>query len=242
MVVAGGSTFRISYLGGTGNDIVLKAGPAVAAVAIAVDPASAAGSDGNGVFEPGETVTVKPSWKNVGTLGVVVFNTAASNFTGPAGPSYSIVDGTASYGTIGAGATADCGADALSLFVRPDPASRPTTHWDATFTETPATSDPPKVWTLHLGDSFTVQVRVDDLLPANVELVHGPGCPVCVTRWAAWTTASRSRGSPASSSPSSATCCGLPARTGRCWTPRRPVRHPGRLLAARRGGPRPKEP
>ena len=22
---------------------------------------------------------------------------------------------------------------------------------------------------------------VDDLLPANVELVHGPGCPVCVT-------------------------------------------------------------
>ena len=21
---------------------------------------------------------------------------------------------------------------------------------------------------------------VDDLLPANVELVHGPGCPVCV--------------------------------------------------------------
>ena len=22
---------------------------------------------------------------------------------------------------------------------------------------------------------------IDDLLPANVELVHGPGCPVCVT-------------------------------------------------------------
>ena len=38
---------------------------------------------------------------------------------------------------------------------------------------------------------------VDDLLPANVELVHGPGCPVCVIPMGAWTTASRSRASPA---------------------------------------------
>ena len=31
---------------------------------------------------------------------------------------------------------------------------------------------------------------IDDLLPDNVELVHGPGCPVCVIPWAGSTTAS----------------------------------------------------
>ncbi len=170
VVIVGANTFRITYLGDTGNDIVLKAGPAVAAVSIAVDPAAGAGSDGNSVLEPGETVAIKPSWKNVGTLGVV-FSTAASNFTGPAGATYTIVDGAANYGTIGAGATADCGSNCLSLFVT-DPASRPTTHWDATFVETPATSDPPKVWTLHLGDSFT-DVPRSQLFYRRIEtLVH----------------------------------------------------------------------
>ena len=33
---------------------------------------------------------------------------------------------------------------------------------------------------------------VDDLLPANVELVHGPGCPCASSPWGGWTTASRS--------------------------------------------------
>ena len=31
------------------------------------------------------------------------------------------------------------------------------------------------------GHTHTIyKYGVDDLLPANVELVHGPGCPVCV--------------------------------------------------------------
>ena len=34
---------------------------------------------------------------------------------------------------------------------------------------------------------------IDGLLPDEVELVHGPGCPVCVLPMAASTTASRSR-------------------------------------------------
>ena len=180
-VVVAGGTFRITYLGATGNDIVLKAGPAVAAVAIAVDPASGAGSDGNGVFEPGETVTIKPSWKNVGTIGVA-FSTAASDFSGPTGTgvSYTIPDDAAGYGTIGAGATADCGSNCLSFFVT-DPASRPTTHWDATFTETPATSDPPKVWKLHLGDSFT-DVPRSQLFYKRIEtLVHTGITAGCAT-------------------------------------------------------------
>ncbi|MFZ3263373.1 MAG: hypothetical protein WA172_05195 [Terriglobales bacterium] len=30
-----------------------------------------------------------------------------------------------------------------------------------------------------------------DLLPSNIELIHGPGCPVCVCRWAGSTTGCR---------------------------------------------------
>ena len=179
VVLAGGSTFRITYLGGSGNDIVITAGPAVAAVAISVDPTDGAGSDGNTVFEPGETVTIKPSWQNVGTLGVA-FSGVASSFNGPAGASYSIPDTAAAYGTINAGATADCGANCYSLFVT-DPVTRPITHWDATFTETPNTTDPPKVWTLHLGDSFTDVPRSQQFYRRIETLVHTAitaGCAV----------------------------------------------------------------
>jgi hypothetical protein len=53
-----------------------------------------------------------------------------------------------------------------------DPAARPATHWDATFVETPNTSDPPKTWALHLGDSFT-DVPRSQLFYRRIEtLVH----------------------------------------------------------------------
>jgi hypothetical protein len=69
-------------------------------------------------------------------------------------------------------ATADCGSNCYSLMVA-DPASRPATHWDAHFTETPSTlADPPKVWTLHIGDSFT-DVPRSQLFYKRIEtLVH----------------------------------------------------------------------
>ena len=116
--------------------------------ALAVDAA------GNGVFQPGETVPVAPSWKNNGApaLGVTGL---ASNFTGPVGPTYSIADATADYGTIAGGATADCAtatADCYSLGLSAGP--RPVDHWDTTFDE--ALSDTTaKGWTLHIGDSFS---------------------------------------------------------------------------------------
>ena len=34
------------------------------------------------------------------------------------------------------------------------------------------------------GQTHTiVKYGIDELLPKEVELVHGPGCPVCVTPW-----------------------------------------------------------
>ncbi len=173
-VVAGGAeNYRISYLAGTGNDVVLKAGPAANAQALTVDPVAGAGGDGNGVFEPSETVLVEPSWKNEASNSISLTG-AASNFGGPGSSTYSIPDAAAAYGTISPGATVNCLSlsNCFSMHVTA-PASRPSTHWDATFTETPSTlADPPKVWTLHLGDSFT-DVPRSQLFYRRIEtLVH----------------------------------------------------------------------
>ncbi len=115
------------------------------------------GSDANGVFEPGEQVVVNPSWQNP-SAGAAVFTGAASSFlpVSVAGGTYTIADAAASYGSIGAGATADSqGAtgDSYELDV-PVPGARPALHWDAQFTETLSTGAA-RTWTLHLGDSFT---------------------------------------------------------------------------------------
>jgi hypothetical protein len=116
--------------------------------------------DINGVLEPGETVSVKPTWKNVADVPVTLTGTASGLMTMTAsgsshspGPTYDIVDASADYGTIAVGASDEC-ADCYAVQVS-KPAVRPATHWDATFTEIPSTGDPAKAWTLHIGDSFT---------------------------------------------------------------------------------------
>jgi hypothetical protein len=127
----------------------------VAPAALAVDPSAGSGSDGNGVFEPGETVSADPAWKNNGGSDVALSGTASA-FTGPGGASYSIIDALADYGIVPSGATRSCadGPDCYSMFAS-SPPTRPVTHWDTTFVETLNTSTPAKTWTLHLGDSFT---------------------------------------------------------------------------------------
>jgi uncharacterized repeat protein (TIGR01451 family)/CSLREA domain-containing protein len=128
--------------------------------ALAVDPSVGVSSDGNGVFEPGEAVAVVPSWRNDSGAPLALAG-LASSFGGPAGPDYLLPDGVASYGTIDAGAAGGCSAtqDCYSMSIVA--ASRPATHWDAQFTETPSSGDPPKVWKLHVGESFT------DVLPPS---------------------------------------------------------------------------
>jgi hypothetical protein len=124
--------------------------------ALDVDPTSGSGSDGNTVFEPGETVKVLPSWKNTGGSSFDLSG-VASAYTGPAGGTYSIVDALAAYGVVGAGATGTCTGtnDCYSMFAAPT-GPRPVTHWDSRFTETlNHATTAPKDWTLHLGDSFT---------------------------------------------------------------------------------------
>jgi hypothetical protein len=124
--------------------VVLRSG-ATAPVALTVDAA------GNGVFEPGETVVMAPAWRNTG-LNAVTLTGTASAFTGPAGPGYTVVDGTASYGTITPNGTSTC-QDCYSL--RVTAAARPALHWDATVLETVAPTSVSKTWRLHVGASFT---------------------------------------------------------------------------------------
>src|SRR5262249_1013076 len=128
--------------------------------ALAADPAAGATSDGNGVFEPGETAEIRPSWRNAGASSLPLTG-AATNLAGPPGGTYSQPDASADYGSIGAGATSDCAASANCYSIAISAASRPQTHWDATFVETPSNGDAAKTWTLHLGDSFTDVPRTE---------------------------------------------------------------------------------
>ena len=131
----------------------------LSAAALAVDGAAGSTSDGNGVFEAGETVAVTPAWLNA-NFGAQTFSGTASSFTGPGAPgdpTYAITDGAASYGTVASGATASCtaAADCYALGTTV-PSTRPAQHWDAAFQEdiSPANLGAAKNWTLHIGDSF----------------------------------------------------------------------------------------
>ncbi len=98
--------------------------PAFVGKPMGVDEHSAAGTSSNlnGVLEPGERVMVAPAWKNTGAAPSALTGTASA-LTGPSGPTYSINDGSADYGTVAAGATRDCyGATAR---LRPDDGLEP---------------------------------------------------------------------------------------------------------------------
>jgi hypothetical protein len=154
------SDSSVSDVGVWIDDITFRAPGAcnaesVAPFALDVDAA------GNGVLQPGEPpVVVAPTWRNTGG-GPISLTGVASNFTGPAGPTYTLTDSSAAYGTIASLTNGSCatGGDCYAVSVT---GSRPATHWDATMLETVNPTATGKTWTLHLGDSFT------DVPPANI--------------------------------------------------------------------------
>ena len=109
---------------------------------------------GNRVLDPGETVVVAPSWRNVNGA-AQTFGGTLSGFGGPAGFTYTLTDGTATYGTVANGAIGPC-TDCYSVSVD-NPATRPATHVDASAVEsiTPDVQGQQKLWGLHIGRSFT---------------------------------------------------------------------------------------
>ncbi|HEY7114332.1 MAG TPA: S-layer homology domain-containing protein [Thermoanaerobaculia bacterium] len=158
---SGSVNLGVTVVNGTGCSATDDASPAISATgacvstgkALEADPTDLATSNGNGVFEPGETVVVAPSWKN-NSGSAASLTGAASSFTGPSGATYTISDAASSYGSVAAGATASCKTSGDCFQLGITAASRPTPHWDATFHET-LSSTASKTWTLHIGSSFT---------------------------------------------------------------------------------------
>ncbi len=143
--------------------------------------------DGNGVLEAGEIAALTPSWRNDSGVTLNIVGNLSS-FTGPGTSVYTIVDGAGSYGSVAPGDTA-AASDNYSVSVSV-PATRPSVHWDATFVETPSTTPPvavsAKIWTLHVGNSFTDVAtsypfyrQIETLLHNNVTLGCGDGTQYC---------------------------------------------------------------
>jgi hypothetical protein len=110
---------------------------------------------GNFVLDPGETGAVMaPTWTNTGTGAIASLTGTVSNFTGPAGGTYTINDNAANYGAVAAGADASCIAQNNCYGVTVG-GTRPSQHWDTTIDETVSTGPTSKTWTLHVGGSFT---------------------------------------------------------------------------------------
>lgn len=124
--------------------------------AIRLDTAVTGTGDGNGIIEPGEQVAVEPAWSNAG-LSAIDLSSTASSFTGPGDAgAYTLSDANAVYGSIAAGASGWASPNGFMAGIAN--VARPAHHWDASFTETPSSTPftpmAPKVWTLHVGDSF----------------------------------------------------------------------------------------
>jgi hypothetical protein len=120
----------------------------MAPVALVVD------AGGNRVLQPNETAQVAPTWRNSGAVAVNLTGTAG-NFTGPPGPTYSVPDSTAAYGSIAPSSNGSCGATGDCYLVHVAASTRPAVHWDTTLRETVSPGGLTKTWTLHVGDSFS---------------------------------------------------------------------------------------
>jgi len=135
------------YEDGSGFGVFAQRFGGLLPAALAVDTV------GNRVFEPGESVDVRPSWRNVNGTAQTLAGTVVA-FTGPFLATYTIVDGTADYGIVANGATTEC----LECYrVAVTSMTRPALHWDAVLEEkaVPDVQGQDKLWRLHLGGSFT---------------------------------------------------------------------------------------
>jgi hypothetical protein len=120
---------------------------------LAVDPNNLSTSDGNGVWEMGETVDMNAGWRNRNGANQS-FSGLLVNLTGPSGPTYTITDGSTNYGNVGNNALGACTTNCFRVQVA---GTRPSGHVDASVVETitPLAMGQQKRWALHIGESFT---------------------------------------------------------------------------------------
>ena len=137
--------------------------------------ALAVNAPGNGILELGTPVVVSPTWKNGGGASIGITGTA-SNLTAPAGYTPTLIDPTADYGTLTAGASADCATATGNCYQIQIDGAAGTGHRDASFDEviSPveplAAVEPARTRVLHIGDSFS-DVPSSNLFYSFVETI-----------------------------------------------------------------------
>ena len=139
--------------GGTGTyDLLTGVGSGDAEVPRAIR--TSVDTAGNGVWEPGESVDLISYWGNTGGSSLILSG-ALNSLSGPGGATHTITDAFANYGTIDAGFMGSCVASGNCQGVSvSNPGVRPVQHWDASVYEQ-LSSGLSKIWTLHVGRSFT---------------------------------------------------------------------------------------
>jgi CSLREA domain-containing protein len=152
-------------------------------LALDVDRHAASGtaSDVNGVIEPGETVLIEPRYRIDNATPVTI--SATATLSGPAGGAYFLPDNAANYGTVAPTQVTDCftaTGDCYRAVVSAP--SRPVLHWDATLIETmTGTPDPPREWTVHIGETFSDVPRANSFYRFVEALVHNGVTGGCTT-------------------------------------------------------------
>ncbi len=124
-------------------------------------------SNVNGVAEVGETFEFAPAWNNTAGIPIWLPASELTDFTGMAGPTYTIVQPFATYGPLAIGETVNCYDSSGQTFLLQITGARPAvSHFDAAATEaTTLTSSPTtpeggtpgsttKLWRIHIGESF----------------------------------------------------------------------------------------
>jgi cysteine-rich repeat protein len=155
---------------GDGCSAICRVEPAPLAPSYAnLDVLATADSDGNGVFEPGETVNFGPAWVNGGG-GDVTLTGQVFSFTGTSG-SYFIDDGGGSYGVISPLDTKNCDTTPDCYLLRVPAQTRPSQHWDSSIDEI-LSNEGVQTWVLHLGDSFPDVPRAHQFYAFIENLFH----------------------------------------------------------------------
>ena len=128
-------------------------------------------SNVNGVADPTEKPMVEPTWTNTGGSDLILSSTSPTS-QDSGGLDFEF-DFTADYGTVAAGATADCFLATGNCFVPivPREDQRPQQHWDVQFDET-LNGKWAYRWTVHIGGSFADVSSADQFYKSIETLFH----------------------------------------------------------------------
>ncbi len=161
--------------GGDGCSAICHPEPApMQPAGMLVDVTATGASDANGVFEPGESVRIEPSYRNTDSsnFGASAQITLTGPITAsPPYPVYRISDGAAYYGVLLPLETKSCTADSDCYRVFADAQTRPGQHWDATADEILSNLGVTS-WPLHIGDSFPDVPRAHNFYAFIENLFH----------------------------------------------------------------------